>query len=126
MREKTMEIKFLLDANMPHSSTEIVRKSGWNAVNVRDIGMRNAEDKEIVKYAFDNNYVIITRDRGFGNIFHYPKGTHRGIVILKLPSRFTAEEINMILAEFLKSIDKKKITKLITIIELGRYRIRKD
>ena len=49
-----MEIKFLLDANMPDSSTKIVRESGWKAVNVRDIGMRNAEDEEIVKYAFDN------------------------------------------------------------------------
>ena len=121
-----MEIKFLLDANMPNSSTEIVKKSGWKAINVRDIGMGNVEDEDIVKYAFDNNYVIITRDRGFGNIFNYPKGTHQGIVILKLPSRFTAEEINMLLLEFFKSIDEQKITKLITIIELGKYRIRKD
>ena len=121
-----MEIKFLLDANMPNSSTEIVKKSGWNAVNVRSIGMGKAEDEEIVKYAFDNNYVIITRDRGFGNIFNYPKGTHHGIVILKLPSRFTASEINMILTEFLKSIDTQNIIKLITIIELGRHRTRSE
>lgn len=74
-----------MDADMPNSSTKTVKESGWEAVSVREIGMGNATDEEIVRYAFDNNYVIVTRDRGFGDIFRYPKGTHHGIVILKLP-----------------------------------------
>ncbi|MFQ5751902.1 MAG: DUF5615 family PIN-like protein [bacterium] len=32
-------LKFLIDENMPRSSAELLRRSGYDAVNVRNIGM---------------------------------------------------------------------------------------
>jgi len=37
-------IKFLLDADMPRSSVRIIRSLGFDAEDVRDIGMRRAKD----------------------------------------------------------------------------------
>lgn len=109
---------------MPRSSAEVIKECGYEVTDVRDMELSGATDEEIVEYALSNNYVIITRDLDFGNIFRYPKGLHQGIVILRLPFWFTAEKINKILLDFLKSVDEKEIEDSIIIVELGRYRRR--
>ncbi len=37
-------LKFLLDADMPRSSGEVIQRLGFDIENVRDIGMRAASD----------------------------------------------------------------------------------
>jgi predicted nuclease of predicted toxin-antitoxin system len=45
-------LKFLLDADMPKSSAQVIRNLGFEIEDVRDIGMRAAKDREIMDYAF--------------------------------------------------------------------------
>jgi predicted nuclease of predicted toxin-antitoxin system len=80
--------KFLLDADMPRSSAEVVSPLGLNIEDVRDIWMRAAKDKEIIDYALERNRINITRDMDFGEILRYPH--HPGAIILRLPSESTA------------------------------------
>jgi predicted nuclease of predicted toxin-antitoxin system len=47
--------KFLLDADMPRSSAEIVRSLGFDVKDVRDLGMRYAKDQEIIIYALETD-----------------------------------------------------------------------
>jgi predicted nuclease of predicted toxin-antitoxin system len=51
-------LKFLLDADMPKSSAQVIRNLGFEIEDVRDIGMRAAKDREIMDYAFKNNLSI--------------------------------------------------------------------
>jgi predicted nuclease of predicted toxin-antitoxin system len=44
-------LKFLLDADIPKSSAEVIRSLGFEIEDVRDIGMRAAKDREIMDYA---------------------------------------------------------------------------
>ena len=44
-------LKFLLDADMPRSGGEVIRRLGFDIEDVREIGMRAARDKEIIEYA---------------------------------------------------------------------------
>ena len=67
------EIKFLLDADMPRSSVEILRALDFNVKDVRDLGMRYAKDSEIIAYAQRTGRVVITRDLDFGSILRYPR-----------------------------------------------------
>ncbi len=63
---KTM--RFLLDADLPTSSTEIVCDFGYEAVNVRDIGMGEAKDSVIANYLKENRLCFITGDYDFSDI----------------------------------------------------------
>ena len=65
-------LKFLLDADMPKSSAQVIRNLGFEIEDVRDIGMRAAKDREIMDYAFKNNKIIITMDLDFGEVLRYP------------------------------------------------------
>ncbi|MBO8183472.1 MAG: DUF5615 family PIN-like protein [Archaeoglobus sp.] len=116
------EIKFLLDADMPRSSGEVIRMLGFEVEDVRDIGLGSAKDKEIIQYARKNGRIIITRDTDFGEVLRYPE--HPGAIIFRLPYTFTAREINERLSEFLNSVKENEIKNAIIIVELERYRRR--
>ncbi len=45
---------------------------------------------------------MVTRDLDFGGVLQYPN--HPGAIILRLPSEYTAKEINDVLREFLSSV----------------------
>ena len=116
------ELMFLLDADMPRSSAEVLRALDIDVKDVRDLGMRYAQDSEIIAYAQRTGRVVITRDLDFGSILRYPD--HPGAIILRLPFEYTAKELNEVLKDFLSSVDEKIIQKAIIILELGRYRRR--
>ena len=42
---------FLVDADVPRSAADVVRRHGYNAVDVRDIGLRHADDSTIASHA---------------------------------------------------------------------------
>lgn len=115
-------LKFLMDADMPRSSAQVIRNMGFDVDDVRDIGMRAAKDREIIEYALINKRIIVTRDTDFGEVLRYPE--HPGAIILRLPYTFTAIEINRRLEEFFKSVREDDIRETITIVELSRYRRR--
>jgi len=116
------EPKFLLDADMPRSSAEVIRALGYDVEDVRDLGMRYAEDREIIEYSRKTGRIVITRDLDFGDVLRYPN--HPGAIILRLPSEYTAKELNDVLRDFLSSVEGQILRKAIIIVELGRYRRR--
>jgi predicted nuclease of predicted toxin-antitoxin system len=54
------ECRFLLDANMPRSSTLLIRSLGFDVEDVRDIGMRAASDRSIIQYALKTERIVVT------------------------------------------------------------------
>jgi len=116
------DIRFLLDANMPRSSAELMRSLGFDVEDVRDIGMMAASDRAIIQHALKTKRIVVTRDTDFGEMLRYP--LHPGAIILRLPFKFKSHEINTILKDFLISITSNELTNAIIIVELGRYRKR--
>jgi len=114
--------KFLIDADSPRSLFDILKKYGHDAVHVRDL-MGSASDEEIFRYANKNSYIIITRDLGFAETFLKNKGF--GLFLIRLPYYFTSDRIARVFDEFLDGVDVGRLIGFITVIELGRFRIRK-
>ncbi len=54
-------LKFLLDADMPRSSADVIRSFGYDVEDVRDIGLGSTKDREIIEHALKNNRIVITR-----------------------------------------------------------------
>ena len=117
-------MKFILDANMPYSAKKLFRRPN-RAVHVRDIGLAEASDDEIIERAIAEEAIIVSRDLDFANILLHPLDTHRGAVILRVPSYFTAEHINKVLKQFLLVISTKSLSRALTIVEPGQFRIRR-
>ncbi len=61
-------LSFLVDANMPRSSIEVVRKRGYTAEDVREIGLRGATDDEIIAHAAEEGQIVVTCETDFGQV----------------------------------------------------------
>jgi len=117
-------MKFLLDANIPYSAREIFGEN-HNALHVRDLNLQNASDKEIIDWAKQNKAALISRDFDFANILNFPPKDYSGIIILKIPSFYTAFEIKRVLRNFIEEINSSLIPKSTIIVEETRFRIKK-
>ena len=118
-------MRFLLDADVPRSSAQVLIKLRHEVLDVRDINLGDATDEEIIKYAKENNLILVTRDIEFANFLRYPRSSHVGIIVLRLPFDFTSEQTNSVLDDFIKSVKIEELVNNITIVELGKYRIRR-
>ncbi len=117
-------MRFLLDANMPYSSKEVFKKFG-HVNHAKDVGLARAIDREIIEHALEHKAILVTKDLEFANVLLYPLNSHSGVIVLRLPFYFTAKQINNALREFLSSLDVKELENAVTIVELGRYRMRR-
>ncbi len=117
--------RILVDADMPRPTQEVLARLGIVAEDVRDIGLGTAFDEEIFRYAQQHDQIIVSRDLGFANISEYPLGTHRGIVVFRLPPFFVRTQILKAVEHFFGQITLESLVGTLTIVEPGRYRIRR-
>jgi predicted nuclease of predicted toxin-antitoxin system len=58
-------VKFLIDAQLPPALAGSLRQAGFDAIAVRDIGLRDAKDGVIWQYALQHDAIVITKDEDF-------------------------------------------------------------
>lgn len=58
-------MKFLIDAQLPPALAAWLQRTGHEAIHVRDVGLREADDAAIWNYAVQNGTVIVTKDEDF-------------------------------------------------------------
>jgi len=54
--------KFVIDEDMPRSTGRILKQRGYDLRDIRDYGLRGAEDEEIYEFAQREKAVILTAD----------------------------------------------------------------
>ena len=77
-------MKFKLVENLPVSSAAILTSTDQNVDIVTDEGLTGAPDHDVVAAATAAGRILISLDRGLGDIRAYPPGSHAGIVVLRL------------------------------------------
>jgi len=118
-------VRFLIDADLPRSTKLLLEKRGHEAIDVRDIGLRNAKDPVIARYALDHQACLITGDFGFADIRNYPPETYHGIVVLELPRDANATFILGLIENFVQQTAiLARLPGRLAIVEAGRIRLR--
>ena len=59
------KFRFIVDAQLPPSLALMLIEAGHEAVALRNVGLREAEDESIWDYAQSHQMVIITKDEDF-------------------------------------------------------------
>jgi predicted nuclease of predicted toxin-antitoxin system len=67
-------MKVLVDMNLPPAWVALLVQSGFEAVHWAQVGPKNAWDAELMKWAAERGYIILTADLDFGAIL---AATHR-------------------------------------------------
>jgi len=115
-------MNFLANENFPLFSIKLLRNAGYNAASVIE-DTPGAKDHKVLKRAHDENRIILTFDRDYGElIFKHKSLAPVGVVYFRFdPS--TPEEPAKIL---LNLIERSKVSLLgkFTVVERGRVRQR--
>ena len=117
-------MRFLIDEDIPRSSLKNLIDAGFEAVDVRDIGLRGKPDNTILEYAINNKAVVITADIGFAGVAYLLRQKHFGLVLMRIANETTSENFNRILVNALKSLNAEDICGNIVVVEQDKIRIR--
>lgn len=76
-------MKLKLDENIPLDAVVAMRRRHIDADTVVDEQLAGATDPAVLDAARAEGRMLVTLDRGFGDVRRYPPGTHPGILVLR-------------------------------------------
>jgi predicted nuclease of predicted toxin-antitoxin system len=121
-----MSVIFLIDEDLPRSTAKLLRSVGYDALDVRDIGLRGAKDSEIFAYASKVNATIATADVGFASMIYLSSQAHTGIILLRLPIDIPITKLNEILLKAIASLSDEDLDRHIIVVDQQKIRIRRS
>lgn len=118
------EVKFLADECTFVQTVRLVRDLGFEIQRIQELGMTGVEDDEVFKKAQNLEAVLLTNDKGFGDIRQYPPSSHYGVIVLKMvPDPARIQEIHEVLKRLLEKEEQFQGT--LFMVDTRKYRIRR-
>lgn len=115
--------RFLIDEDLPRSTARVLNQNGVAAADVRDIGLRGAEDKRILSYAAEHRLIVVSADLGMGDRRNL-RGLQLGVVLVRLPNETSIEETVAILVRALTGLSDMDLIGKLVVIDRNKIRIR--
>jgi len=98
-----------------------LKETGFKVISVREVNLQSAVDNAIYDYALNNNCVLLTFDRDFGNIMRFDIPQSSGIVIVYIEDTSKEEIIKNTLGIF-KNFGESQFKGKLFIVEKNRVR----
>ncbi len=97
-------MKIKIDEDLPVRISSILKSAGHDVDTVVDEGLAGKDDLEVSRTATSPGRLVLTLDRGFGDIRRYPPGTHAGILVLRIADQ-AAPAVADIVTELVDAVD---------------------
>lgn len=117
-------MKIKLDENVTVAALDLFASFDHQAHSVHDEAMTGAPDLELLDVCRREDRLLVTFDLGFGDLRAHPPGTHRGVVLLRLPDQ-QPDAVLAVLRRLLKSHDLDQLTRCLVVVTNERVRIRR-
>ena len=117
-----MQIK--VDEDLPRAVATLLRHAGHDARTVREENMGGAKDPQLWRRTLREERLLITAEKGFGDIRHYPPGTHPGIILLR-PREDGIRPLLALMEALLAGCGLEGLAGCITVVTPGGARIRR-
>jgi len=116
---------FVVDDNMPRTTASVLRDAGYEAINVRDVGLRGADDEDVFAFAQSRQAALIMADRDFSSVLTFRPGTHAGIIFVRIPSKVPNEVVNREVVRAIVELGNEELSGAHVVVEVGRTRVRR-
>jgi predicted nuclease of predicted toxin-antitoxin system len=117
-------LRIKLDENMPTDARTYVASLGHDVDTVADEGLSGAPDPVVVAAATRDKRLLITLDRGLGDIRQFPLGTHAGIAVLRLDT-FGRAAVNDSIARLLAYEHLEQLAGCVVVVRGHLMRVRR-
>lgn len=117
-------MRLKLDENLPHDLAESLRDHGHDIHTVIEEQLAGQPDPVVVTAASDEGRMLLTLDRGIGDVRRYPPGSHAGIVAIR-PATQDPPTVIALVRLFPAADGLDDLYDCVTIVEPERIRIRR-
>lgn len=98
-------MRFLVDECTGVRVADWLRKEGYEVFSVYEQA-RGATDDLIIQKALDEDWILITNDKDFGEKVYRDKLPHRGIILLRLQDERSLNKIDVLKRLFSLYLDR--------------------
>lgn len=116
-------MKFLADHCLSLRTVNYVKEAGFSITTLKELNRHQLADPDVLSLAIKRNEILITEDKGFGNIFDYPLYSHKGIILIFTRTR-EREMLHLTIKKFLSESSFEEICGKLIIVEDNLIRIR--
>jgi predicted nuclease of predicted toxin-antitoxin system len=118
------QLTLVLDRNIPRPVAEWLRaqRPAWIVFHAAEVGLSGSDDPTIFAWC-QARRAIITYDADFADQRAFPRGTHYGIVRLRVRPT-TIEQTETALLRLLTLIPEHELSGALVIIDQDRIRVR--
>lgn len=116
-------MRFLLDQDVYAVTASFLMDAGHDVVLVAQIGFSQASDEEILRTAQQQDRILVTRDRDYGNLV-FVQTIGSGVIYLRiLPT--TVNSVHNELLRILQSYSEEELATAFVVVEPNGHRFRK-
>lgn len=76
-------MKILIDVNLPPRWVDVLAASGFEAVHWASVGDPRAPDAELMRFARERGYVVLTHDLDFGTLLALTRAVGPSVVQIR-------------------------------------------
>ena len=113
-----------LDENLPHELAAALRSEGHDVHTVADEQLAGESDPVIVAAATDEGRLLLTLDRGIGDLRRYPPGSHAGVPVLR-PVTQAPDSILALIQRLMRTHPLDELLSCVVVVEPRKVRIRR-
>ncbi len=112
-------MKLKLDENIDTRVVTLLRLAGHDVATVPGQGLTSLPDEEVIEVCRNESRCLVTCDRGFGNRLKYNPSNYVGIVIIRLPSRYTFADWQEAIETLVQGLEDAEVTGKLWIVQSG-------
>jgi predicted nuclease of predicted toxin-antitoxin system len=88
-------MRFLVDECTGPAVARWLVQQHHDVISVFD-EIRGADDKEVIRIAAEQDRILITNDKDFGELVFREKRRHKGVILLRLEDEWAANKITVL------------------------------
>lgn len=117
-------MKIKLDENIPGAVAGVLRSRGHDVDTVLEESLGGRDDPTVLGAAIDEGRLLLTLDRGFGDVRAYAPGTHPGIIVLRPDDQRLPTVVAMV-EMIVDHHDVDELAGCITVVQRNVLRVRR-
>lgn len=89
-------MSLLLDQGIPRSTASILRDAGFDAVHAGEIGLAEAEDREILQAAAIETRIVVTLDADFHTLLAISRAKEPSVIRIRIEG-LRADDVSLLI-----------------------------
>lgn len=117
-------MRLLIDHCVSKRTSDFIKELGHEVTLLKELGLEALDDPKVLERAITRDEVLVTEDRGFGNVIKYPPSSHQGVILLLIRTR-ARKGLHEVLQQFPANTARDQLRQRLVVINEQIVRVRK-